>query len=415
MMTTRTMPVSMLVCIIILLCITPLTVALGISPAKTTIDSEDTKSYSGKFLVINNDLEDMEVQLAVQGEMAQYIALETRTLSLRKDGGVGTVSFIVTLPTPVPPGESLAAIVVQQVSTAQNNRIGSQIVLYHKIIVQGPYPDKYVVAKLNFHESGNNIRFVSEVENKGKKGIDQIQTTFFVNNKEQVQQKFETDTTSLQPKENKLLDTTVQKDLFDRGEFEVLALTTYDGQKTEVIKKLLVGKPEVDITYFDTFFTANEINTYTLELLNKWNAPLENVYVDVNVKKDAQKVDQFRTKSIDLAAEMSKRISDYFDARDKNPGAYQFEMVVHFLSIFTMEARTFTAELLPKAKAEEIQKNAAPPLTGEAAAISQKTPMRINTILWWALGGLLAAGILGYAAYRFRHRDEYEGGGEGAF
>ncbi len=332
--------------------------ALGISPAKTTINSEETKSYAGEFLVINNDLEDMDLTISTQGELAQYITLKTKEISLHREGGTGTIYYTLTLPDKIPPGETLGAIIVQQKPSAANeNTVSSQLVLYHKIILLGPYPDKYVITKLNFHESGNTIRFVSEVENKGKKNIDTIKTIFYVNDKEQQQQVLETQPTSLAVHDDKLLDTTIDKNKFVPGQFEVLAITTYDGQKTEVIKKLQIGKPEIDITYFDKYFTSNEVNKYSLDLLNKWNQQIENIFVDITVKKDNTQIDQFRTKSVDLDAQTTKRINDYFDAKNKNPGSYTFDMVVNFWNNYRMETKTFKSELLPKEKISAIEHN----------------------------------------------------------
>ncbi len=403
-------------------------IGLGISPAKTTLFSEETTIYSGNFLVVNNDAEDMDVGISSQGQLAQYITLETTHLSLHKDGGIGTVYFTVKLPASsgsLPPGESLGAIVVQQERASSGTggsdvggSIGSQLVLYHKIIVQGPYPEKYVAAKLNFYESGQSIRLVSEVENLGTKPINEVKTTFYVNDKEQNPQVLETEKTSLQSKEDKLLDAHIERKSFERGEFGVLAVTEYDGQKTEVAKKLIVGRPEVDITYFDPYFIAHEVNPYSIDLLNKWNTLVENVFVDVDIKKDGQKIDSFRTKSIDIGAELSKRINDYFDAKDKSPGTYSFEMVVNFLNIYTMETKTFNSELLSRKETESREEVLAnvnrSALAGEAAASSSGNPFptMLLTIIPWLLLGLVLGAVLFYILWRYFHRNEYEGGKE---
>jgi len=114
----------------------------------------------------------------------------------------------------------------------------------------------------------------------------------------------------------------------------------------EIIKNLVVGQPGVDITYFNKFFVAHKINEYSLELLNLWNNDLRNVFVDVDVKKDQQKIDQFRTRSVDMQGLASEQIKDYFDAKEKSPGEYSFEMVVNFWNSYKMESKTFEAELI---------------------------------------------------------------------
>src|SRR3989338_3318548 len=238
-----------------------LALAIGIRPAKTTIESEQTKSLCGQFWVVNNDQMDFSAKVYIEGEMSQYITLNTKELQFRSDTDSLPVDFSLNLPSSIPPGTSSANIVVEQaLESSTDNVISSKVVLKHKIIVQGPYPEKYIVASVNFHDTGNQIEFVSEVENLGKQDLQEVQTKFYVNDKQQQAQTKETETTSLKTNENKLLKTSVNKDIFDLGEFEVSAITTYDGQQVEVVKKLVVGEPKIEISYFDKFLIANKIN-----------------------------------------------------------------------------------------------------------------------------------------------------------
>src|SRR3989338_4327918 len=207
--------------------------ALGIRPAKTSLIFEEGRDYTQQFWVVNNEGREFSVKISAGGEMAQYITLHTSGLSFRADDGAKAVDFEVHLPEFVPPGESKSTITVEEdLTSASPNTISSKIVLKHDILIQGPYPDKYVVAKLNFHESGNDIRLVSELENLGKKDIGSIKTVFYVNDKNQNVQELETQQTSLSSKENKLLEAHLDRSLLERGEFLVSALTTYEDRKS---------------------------------------------------------------------------------------------------------------------------------------------------------------------------------------
>ena len=68
---------------------------------------------------------------------------------------------------------------------------------------------------------------------------------------------------------------------------------------------------------------------------------------------------------MDIDKEARKRLQDYFDARNKNPGSYSFEMVVNFWNQYRMEEKRFPVELLPE---DEFEALPAPALTGAAAA-----------------------------------------------
>ena len=142
-----------------------------------------------------------------------------------------------------------------------------------------------------------------------------------------------------------------------------------------------------------------------MDLLNKWNQQIRNVYVDIEVMKDGQKIDSFRTRSVDIEAEMMQRINDYLDAKDKGPGRYTFEMTVHFWSLVRMDEKkfTFNTDLVTEEDAKRL--NLAPPaLTGAAIGVLGT----FSTIAGWLLVGILL-GIIGfYVAWRYINRDKYE-------
>ena len=354
---------------------------------------------------MNNDHQELNLHLSVEGSLRSYITLKDEKIKLSKEDDYWPVEYTIDLPPDLPPGDSHSYILVEQDLNSENNLISSKLVLKYKIISQGPFPDKYISAKLNFHESGDSIRFVSEVENLGKKDLGAVKTTFYVNDKEQQPQILETKTESLKTKETKLLDTSISRDIFERGEFEVVATTTYDDQQIELVQKMMIGRPSVEISYFDSLFTARKINIYTMDLLNRWNTELKNVFVDVEVKKDDQKIDNFRTKLVDLDAESARRINDYFDARDKDSGKYTFDMAVNFWNTYRMEEQRFTAELLPEGQGLI---EAPPLIAGSATAISTEIKNPPDSSWFWIAAATVSVLLLCWVSWRYLHRADYE-------
>jgi len=394
--------------ILVLLLAFQLVNALGVRPAKTSIAvdefEENNIQIEGKLWVVNNENREFTVGIYLDGEMADFVKLKTseKKLTFTPEDDAKEIEFEIKFKKEdVPPGVSTAYIVIEE--TLENDNpdvVASKVVLKHKILFQGPYPDKYIEMQVNFHQKGREIELVSEVKNLGKKDIEQLQTTFYVNDKEQEQQEAETETTSLPKKESKLLKTTIAKDNFaEAGEYEVTAVTKYDDQKIELYKSLVIGKPEVEINYFDKYFIANTVNQYTLDLLNKWNKLIPNVYVDVKVLKEGKEIDSFRTKSVDIEGEMIKRISDYLDAKDKGPGLYTFEMTVNYWNLVRMDQRTFTFESNLVTEEDAKKLNLAPPaLTGAATGYASGS---FGAIAPWVLIGILL-GIIGfYLGWRY--------------
>src|SRR3989338_9610600 len=360
---------------IVLLLAFQLVTALGIRPAKTTIIYEETPVSSRQFWVVNNDRQELDLVISAEGELGKYLTLTTKEVTLTPEDDFKPVYFEIDLPENLPSGEALGNIVVEQrLTSTEEGLIASKLVLKHKIIAVGDYPDKYIAARLNFHDQGDKIEFVSEVENLGKEDISEIQTTFYINDKEQRPHSLQTEKLSLSTKETTLLRASLKRDLFQLGEFEVSAVTSFDDQKIELRKILRVGQPEVEITYFDPYFIAYKINQYSLDLLNKWNTEVKNVFVDVEVKKDGKKIDEFRTKSVDIEGEMIQRITDYLNAKEKEP--------------------------------EDIVRT--PPLVGQAVAVSGAASTSTSTILLWVIIGILLGGIGFYVVYRYFHKEEYD-------
>jgi len=310
----------------------------------------------------------------------------------------------------IPPGSSTAYIIVEELGENTNdNTVSSKLILKHKITFVNSYPDFYIEGSLNFQEKENEIELVAEVKNLGKKDLKEVQTKFYVNDKEQEEHELETEAASLKTKETKLLTTRIDKDNFNAaGQYEVSAVTKYDDQTLELYKTLLIGKPEVDITYFDKYLIAYKVNQYTLDLLNKWNKQIKNIYVDVQVLKEGKEVDSFRTRSVDIEGEMIQRVSDYLDAKDKGPGEYTFEMTVNFWNLVRTDQKkfSFTTDLVTEEDAQSLSLISPPALTGAAVANSGN----FSLILPWLLVGILLGMAGFYVGWRYLNREKYEEG-----
>ncbi len=403
--------------LILVILLTTSVLAIGIRPAKTELNGDETKFLQGTFWVVNNNQVNFDVDVYVEGEMREYVTLETEKLSFREDEEARPVNYKLALPDKVPPGKSVAVIVVEEsLGESSSNVVSSKVRLKHKINIQGEYPDKYIEVKLNFHNLDDRIEIVSENDNLGKQDINSLQTKFYVNNKKQEIETKETEITDIKTKQTKLLKTNLAKDNFDEGEYEISAVVFFDDLTTEIAKILRVGEPTVDIVYYDKFFSANKVNQYNVDVENRWNKPVENVFIDVNIKQDGQEIDQFRTKSVEIGAEMTKKIKDYFDATDKDVGKYTFELIANYWNTYKMASNviSYEGELFSEKKFEELEKegsnnNLAGAATGDTSSFGFKQYIFIIPLFIL----ILIIGI--FVGYRYAHKNEYEGGDEGAF
>lgn len=406
----------LIILVIFFLLSSQLALPLGVRPAKTNLDSNTLFDfYSGSFWVINNDYLDSQLKIYVTGEMAEYVNLDNEELTFRDDEDAQEVKFNVTLPEEVPPGQSVAVIVIEEeLGINDGSTISSKLILKHKIYITGEYPDKYIETKLNFHELENDFEIVAEVENLGKEEISNIKTTFYVNDQKQVLETLETSSGSLAKKENKLLTARLNKEILENGEFEVLAKVEYDGQSQEVVKKLIYGEPEVEVSYFNDYFVTGSINPYTLELLNKWNQKVENVFVDVVVKKvltneSYEKVDDFRTVPTEISAFQREVINGYFDATEREEGNYVFSMVVNFWNIYKMSQKDFEVSVINKNESvESVSSFTGATLTENESLSKDKSYVKTFAIILIVLFGIIVNTFVVLLITRRKRDDGWE-------
>lgn len=342
--------------ILVLILTTQLVLGLGLRPAKTTIDFKPNLDREHSFWVVNNDNIDFEVNIYVEGELGEYIDIQQNNLIFKEDDDSKKVTYRINLPENLPAGDVKANIVVEEVLNKPKNpyEFSAKLVLKHKVIVKVPYPEKFVEGELDIKEEDKKINLITQVKNLGTKTIEDIKTRFYINDQRETIESTETDEASLDAGETKELKAEIPKSKLDYGEFDILANVIYDGYKLELMKKLIMGEPEIEILYFDKYFIFGKINKFTVNLLNKWNKKLEKVFVEIFVFKDDKQVDQIRTASFDIEGKESDNIEGYFDTTNKELGDYQFEVVVDYNGKKTH--KRFTGTVLNEEDYEEAQK-----------------------------------------------------------
>ncbi len=357
---------KILLWLLVFLCSLQLISAIGIRPARTLLSYSDNQVYEGTILIMNNDGQELELAISVEGELKDSVHLQVQKLLLAEEEDSKPLEFEVTIPKELAPGEHSANIVIEQVFTSGTaDTFSLRQVLKHRVIVNGPYPEKYIRAKLNFHEDGTKIEAVSEVENLGSQNLESVSTTFYAFDQQNNKLKVNTDIVPIKSGEVKLLSAKLDADLLGRGEHLVSAVTSYDGNSVELTESLFVGRPEIKVLNFNQYFTAGKVNTYSLDLFNDWNTPLENVYLDILARKAGVIVSQLQTESITLGSKDTEQINGYFDARELSAGEYDFELLVHFKGAGNVPSQKVGVEILEPGETKEAKNS---PLIGSGAA-----------------------------------------------
>jgi len=340
---------------IVLLIVIEGVLGLGLRPAKTTISFEPDLERTYQFKIVNNDHKDLDVDVEVEGELADYLELPTKTAHLDKDQELLYFDFKIKLPKELSPGGVEGRIIIteklEEVEVS-GNVFNARLKVAHKVIVNVPYPEKYLDAEIEYEEKPESIDLKLSAKNLGREDIGALKTTFEVYDDDKKLISAETSEESLEANENKVLSASIDKSKVKYGEFNILASIFYDNYWLELEKKLVMGRPEIEILYFDKYFIFGKINKFTVDLLNKWNKELRNVFVDVFVFKDGKQVESIRTASFEMEGYESKKVEGYFDA-NKELGDYDFEVVVNYGEEKTH--KKFKGSILEEEKGEKIQ------------------------------------------------------------
>ena len=88
--------------------------ALGVTPARNTLDYVGSSSNTYYFTIINSEQKDIDLKLSVRGNLANYINLEKTSIQIGSSEEQVKVSYTLNLPKDLPPGTQVGEIIIIQ-------------------------------------------------------------------------------------------------------------------------------------------------------------------------------------------------------------------------------------------------------------------------------------------------------------
>ena len=114
---------------------------LGITPARTTINFEPNMELTKEFTIINSENKDINLVVAVQGTLKDYISISQTSFSMSSNEKSKQIGYIVNLPDKLEPGLKSAEIVILQLpqeSGVSEAFDGAALAIIRKIHVYVP-------------------------------------------------------------------------------------------------------------------------------------------------------------------------------------------------------------------------------------------------------------------------------------
>lgn len=315
--------------LIFLLMFSTAALAFGIRPAQKTIEFVPGATYDDRFTIVRDSGEPANVRVYAEGELAPYITFDQDTLTL--EGIEADIRYHVKLPLQIEPGESLGRIMVEQQLPAGEDGIGARIRITFKIHVTAPYPERFIGGALDVTSAGYDLAVKTTIQNLGTTSLAQVHPVVTITDAADAKvTQVSLPTKPLPIATTETFERTVTLPGIKNGVYRATAAITYDGALLELIKEFTIGNPTVTVAYKDQYFKAGEINAFNFEVVNQWNAPIENIVARFSIQGNGQELAAFKTERFSLAAHERKRVTAYLDARKLAPGQYSAMLsIVH--------------------------------------------------------------------------------------
>ncbi|MBU3913737.1 MAG: hypothetical protein KKE50_06620, partial [Nanoarchaeota archaeon] len=211
--------------------------------------------------------------------------------------------------------------------------VGTRIVIGALIAIYVPYPGKYAEISLTTKDvnEGESVPVTLEVSNLGKEDI-------FVN---PVLEIYNYDNTKIdlmnlglrsartQAKEK--FETQINTKNYQPGVYTAFASVDYGGSETARANSTFrIGTLSVAVVNWTSMFKKGKISKFDIEIESLWNSKINSVYASVNISRDGNMLDYFKTSPSTLEMWQKSTITGYLNAEGADEGSYDANITLYY-------------------------------------------------------------------------------------
>ncbi len=325
--------------------------ALGVSPARTTINFKPGLTKTVNFNIINSEGKDLKIAFSTQGDLAKYISLSTKEGTLSASEKSKAFSYTLKLPDNLKPGLHKGNIFAMQLPGG-NVSGGSQILATLAVVIQVyiyvPYPGKYATAQMYVYDAdkGGNVRFVIPVVNAGKFDLTSVHANIDIyNDLGKKITSFNTKSIAIKSGARKELVYNWKADV-PIGEYKASAILVYDDGTLNLEKTFSIGSKNLVLQSINVNdFSLGQIAKLQMLVENKWSKPIENAYIKTDIK-DSQGdiVSSFKSASYNIKPLSKQNFVSYWDTAGVKAGTYDTEISINYAGKISKKDLQFKVE-----------------------------------------------------------------------
>ncbi len=311
--------------------------AIGITPARTTINFESGLTKEISFTILNSEHKDMSVVFTLQGELAEYIVLEQQYAEF--SAGEESKSFVykITLPSSLKkPGKHEGEIVALEMSKDIKEKgtfIGATVSVVTQLYVNVPYPNKYAEAEIQAIGSEGKTVFVIPVINRGKLDIvdARARIDIYTSLNEKIKT-LETGSLSIDSLKRNDLSVTWDSSEVNPGNYLAKATVFYDNNEINLEKTFKVGERAIKVLEINIKdFSLGGIAKFDALVENAWSEDVENAYLNIIIyNNEGEIMADFKSPTYNLPALSKKEIVSYWDTAGVHKGDYEGKLILRY-------------------------------------------------------------------------------------
>jgi hypothetical protein len=309
--------------------------ALGVTPGRNTFEYEPGKIEEASFSVVNSGNEDINIAVFADGEMADNVALSDVSFFMDKDEERKSLSYSFKIPSGLEPGRHETNVVVMQLggkSSGGDTFIGAAVGVSTQIVLNVPYPGKFVESELSVFEKDGKIQFIMPAVSRGDLDIARVgaEVVIYSSLNEKIES-LNSEEFSLRSGERKDLIVDWNPNV-EPGPYRAVATVVYDEQTLTLEKEFDVGARRLSLEGVEVNdFSLGEIAKFEMLVQNHWSEVIEDVVAEMQIfNKKGEVMAEFKSANYDLNPREKTLMVAFWDSEGVSENTYDSTLFLNY-------------------------------------------------------------------------------------
>lgn len=328
---------NLIMAIAIMIMLSSNALAIGIAPARTTFDFSSGMERTVDVTILNSDKKDMSVSMHVSGDLEDFITLSGNSFRISADETSRVINYKVKLPSQLAPGTyktDIVALELADESGEDGTVIGVSLAVMTRLIVNVPYPGKYIISELNINGAapGEEVTFIMPIKNAGKADILSLKANINIYNKlnEEIYS-FNTETINLvSGGEAELVGKWKNDEM--AGTYFAKVTIIYDAEILALEKLFNIGNAELELEEISVRdFSLGQIAKLEMLVENKWGEEVLDAYTQTKIYDNSgNTISEFKSLAYNIPALSKSVMVSYWDSGGFKEGTYEASVYLNY-------------------------------------------------------------------------------------